>query len=116
MKNNLIFIGLNRTCEEDTEDLLRCFRQSELGIKYKIEFGNVHCIKTNGHDRRAPIVARFLYYRDLEYVLGFAHKLKGISYGIKEQFFQNQTEQEKVVPGDKRGSTTDESSKMVQDR
>jgi DNA repair ATPase RecN len=42
MKNNLIFTGLHEVSNEYTEDLLRDFLHSELGIDYKIEFGNVH--------------------------------------------------------------------------
>ena len=45
--------------------------------------------KTRGGDnRRAPIVARFIYHRDLEYILSIAHRLKGTQYGIREQFPQ----------------------------
>ena len=86
MKNNLIFTGLHRVPNEDTEKLLRCFLHHELGVNYKIEFGNVHRIRTNGDFRRAPIVARFLYHQDLEYVLSIANRLKGKHYGIREQF------------------------------
>ena len=42
MKNNLIFTGLLEVSNEYTEDLLRDVLHSELGIDYKIEFGNVH--------------------------------------------------------------------------
>lgn len=89
MKNNLIFTGLHRVPNENTEDLLRCFLYNELGVDYKIEFGNVHRFKTRGGDnRRAPIVARFLYHVDLEHVLRIANRLKGTQYGIREQFPQ----------------------------
>ena len=46
MKNNLIFTGLHRVPNENTEDLLRCFPYNKLGVDYKIEFGNVHRFKT----------------------------------------------------------------------
>jgi len=86
MKNNLIFTGLHRVQNEDTEELLRCFLYNELGVDYKIEFGNVHRFKTRGDYRRSPIVARFLYRKDLDYVLSIANRLKGKPYGIREQF------------------------------
>ena len=70
MKNNLIFTGLHRVRNENTESLLRCFLENELGIDYHIEFGNVHRFKSPNSDfRRSPIVARFLYHKDLEYIL-----------------------------------------------
>ena len=60
MKNNLIFTGLNRVQNEDTEDLLRGILHHELEINYRIEFGNVHPFKTrSGDNRRPPIVARY---------------------------------------------------------
>ena len=89
MKNNLIFTGLHRVHNANTENLLRNFLYHELGVEEKLEFGNVHRFKTRGGDnRRAPIVARFLYHAELEYVLSIAHRLKGTSYGIREQFPQ----------------------------
>ena len=75
MKNNLIFTGLHEVSNEYTEDLLRDFLYSELGIDYKIEFGNVHRFGRNAWDRR-PIVARFLYFVDLQHVLDSAYKLR----------------------------------------
>ena len=86
MKNNLIFNGLHRVQNEDTEKLLHGFLYDELGVEYKIEFGNVHRIKTRGDNRRAPIVARFIYHRDLRYVLEIANRLRGKPYSIREQF------------------------------
>ena len=50
---------------------------------YYIEFGNVHRFgsrqnNTNGTEiRPRPIVARFLYYNDLAYVLECAKRLRG---------------------------------------
>lgn len=86
MKNNLIFTGLARDRNEDTEELLRYFLHEELGIDYRIEFGNVHRFNTRKKRHRPPIVARFLYHKDLEFVLKNAYKLKGKPFGIKEQF------------------------------
>ena len=87
LKNNLIFTGLNRVQNEDTEDLLRGFLHHELEINYRIEFGNVHRFKTrSGDNRRPPIVARFLYHSDLRFVLNKANKLRGKPFGIREQF------------------------------
>ena len=85
MKNNLIFTGLQEVNNECTEDLLRDFLYSELEIDYKMEFGNVHCFGRNSWGRR-PIVARFLYFADLQHVLDNAYKLRNRPSGIKQQF------------------------------
>jgi hypothetical protein len=85
MKNNLIFSGLHEVREENTEMLLRHFPEKEIGIDYKIEFGNVHRFGKDPRGRR-PIVAIFLYFYDLQYVLNNAYRLKGTPYSIHQQF------------------------------
>ena len=85
LKINLTFTGLHEVNNECTEDLLRYFLYSELGIDYKIEFGNVHRFGRNAWGRH-PIVVRFLYFTDLQYVLDNAYKLRNRPFGIKQQF------------------------------
>ena len=85
MKNNLIFSGLHEVREENTEMLLRHFLEKEIGIDYKIEFGNVHRFGKDPRGRR-PIVAMFLYFYYLQYVLNNAYRFKGTPYSIHQQF------------------------------
>ena len=88
-----------------------------MGIQYYIEFGNVHRFKTNGDNRRAPIVARFLYHRDLEYVLSVAHRLKGKSYGIREQFPPEiEQRRKKLYPAMKQARQQNRQVTLVRDR
>ena len=92
MKNNLVFTGLGETADGETEAKLRDFLRCELNIDYYIELGNVHRFgsrqnNNNGAEiRTRPIVARFLYYSDLAYVLECAKRLSGKPYGINHQF------------------------------
>lgn len=90
MKNNLIFNGLREPINENTERLLRQFISTELNIKNRIEFGNVHRFghgaKPGKRGRPRPIIARFIYQNDLKYVLSNAYRLKGKGYSIKQQF------------------------------
>ncbi|KAK3107304.1 hypothetical protein FSP39_011554 [Pinctada imbricata] len=87
MKNNLIFTGLSgETNTEDTEGVLRDFIYYELGIDSNIEFGNVHRYGKRINGKPRPIVARFLYHKDLAFVKRNAYKLKGSNFGINEQF------------------------------
>lgn len=86
MKNNLVFTGLRHTQDELCERKLRLFIQEQLGIEHHIEFGNVHRFGRRGKNNSRPIVARFLYYSDLQLVLQNAHLLKGTPFGISEQF------------------------------
>lgn len=118
MKNNLIFSGLHRVRDEDTESLLRCFLNQELGIEYHIEFGNIHRFNSPHSDyRKAPIVARFLYHRDLEYVLSIAYRLKGKPYGIREQFPPEIEQRRKpLYPVMRKAKQQYRQAKLVRDR
>jgi hypothetical protein len=118
MKSNLIFTGLNRVQNEDTEDLLCGFLHHELEINYRIEFGNVHRFKTRSGDNRSPpIVARFLYHSDLRFVLNNANKLRGKPFGIREQFpFEIEQRRKILYPIMKDVKRTNQRVTLVRDR
>ncbi|CAC5397650.1 unnamed protein product [Mytilus coruscus] len=86
MKNNLIFSGLGFQADEQCEEKIQNFVQIELGINYKISFGNVHCFGKKGKNGVRPIVSRFVYRREMEHVLRQTYILKGKPFGICEQF------------------------------
>lgn len=86
MKNNLIFTNLVEQPTEDVERKLQTFIYEQLGIEHQIEFGNVHRFGKKNPKYPRPIVARFLYHKDLRLVLERAKWLKGTPYGIHEQF------------------------------
>lgn len=88
MKYNLIFTNLVEERYEDVELKLRTFLYNELGIQHSrdIQFGNVHRFGRRNRGGVRPIVARFLYYKDLELVLSEARWLKGTMWRIHEQF------------------------------
>lgn len=85
MKNNLIFTGLYEVRDENTEELLRHFLYKEIGIDFRIDFGNVHRFSHKPRGKR-PIVARFIHFNDLQYVLNNAYRLRNTPYGIRQQF------------------------------
>ena len=123
MKNNLIFTGLVETRREDTEAKLREFLRCELGIDYHIEIGNVH--RFGSHQKREsqpvrknrPIVARFIYNRDLQYVLESAKYLKGRPFGINQQFpAEIENRRRELYPIMKEAKNKGETAKMVRDK
>ncbi|CAG2193290.1 unnamed protein product [Mytilus edulis] len=61
-----------------------------LHITHRIEFGNVHRFgygaKPGRRGRPRPIVARFLYYKDLARSLSNTYRLKGKPFGVNQQF------------------------------
>ncbi|XP_062572580.1 putative leucine-rich repeat-containing protein DDB_G0290503 [Saccostrea cucullata] len=86
MKYNLIFSGIHENVPENTEETLRGFLAEELDIDYDIEFTVVHRFGQKNNKRNRPIVAKFIYQRDLDYVLQCAYKLKGKTFQINRQF------------------------------
>ena len=116
MKNNLIFTGLWEVRDENTEDLLRTFLYRELGIEYRIEFGNVHRFSHKPRGKR-PIVARFIYHRDLQYVLECAHRLRNSPYGIRQQFPKEvEDKRKKLYPIQKEAKRHGKNAVLVRDR
>ncbi|XP_063436930.1 uncharacterized protein LOC134718363 [Mytilus trossulus] len=116
MKNNLIFTGLYGIRDENTEELLRGFLHTEIGIDYQIEFGNVHRFGRSQRGMR-PIVARFLYQADLQYVLENAYRLHNTRYGIKQQFPKEiEDRRKKLYPIMKEAKYNRRNVKLVRDR
>jgi hypothetical protein len=126
MKYNLAFTGLKETPYENTEENLRGFLGKELGIGHWIEFGNVHRFgpknTENENMRRKfyqihrPIVARFIYHRDLAYVLENAKKLKGKPFTINQQFpLEVENKRKRLYPVMKRTRDNDHFTGMVRD-
>jgi predicted N-formylglutamate amidohydrolase len=84
--NYWVFTNLAEQPTEDVELKLRTFIFEKLGIEHKIEIGNVHLFGKRYNDRPRPIVARFVYHKDLRMVLDQATWLKNTPFGIHEQF------------------------------
>ena len=85
MKSNLIFNGLKEIRNEDTEDMIRQFLEDELGIRERVEISAVHRFGKK-KDGIRPIVVRFLYMKDLEYILKHAYRLRNTRFSIRQQF------------------------------
>jgi hypothetical protein len=51
---------------ENCENKLRHFIYQEMKIPERIEFGNIHRFGKMNSERPRPIIARFLYYSDLD--------------------------------------------------
>jgi hypothetical protein len=64
----LIFTGLDEQADENCENKLRYFIYQEMKIPERIEFGNIHRFGKKNAERPRPIIARFLYYLDLDKV------------------------------------------------
>ncbi|CAC5404091.1 unnamed protein product [Mytilus coruscus] len=87
-----------------------------ISIDYKIEFGNVHRFGRSQRGMR-PIVARFIYQYDLQYVLDNAYRLRNTRYGIKQQFPKEIEDRRKqLYPIMKEAKYNRRNVKLVRDR
>ncbi|XP_069110390.1 uncharacterized protein [Argopecten irradians] len=86
MKQSLVFHGLREDKHEDTESRLKDFIYYELCIEKNIEFTNVHRFGRHVFGKSRPIVAVFMYQKDLQLVRKNAHYLKDTNFWINEQF------------------------------
>ena len=55
-------------------------------IPERIEFGNIHRFGKMNSERPRPIIARFLYYSDLDKAKKAERNLRGTYFGVNEQF------------------------------
>ena len=117
MKNNLIFTGLAESSNENTEHVLRYFILQEPGVEWDIEFGNVHRFGKRRDGNPRPIVACFLFYKDLAMVKSKAYRLKNKPYGITEQFLAIiEVKRMKLYPVAKRFRLAGHMTKLVCDK
>ena len=78
----MIFTGLGHSHSEECELKLRDFIYKVLRINHFIEIGNVHRFGKKGVNEAIPIVARFIYRRDLELVLKNGYRLRNIHHTV----------------------------------
>ena len=118
MKNNLVFVGIaGDSKEENSEVVLRDFLYHELGLEENIKFGNVHIFRRRFRNSPIPIVARFLYHKDLAYVLSQGFRLKGTKFGIREQFPpESEEERRKLYPLVQQMKRPGNTTKIVRDK
>ena len=105
MQENLIFSGIPensniRNGSENCEAIIKNFIDVELNIKNEIKFDRVHRLgKFNrNHKYPRPIIAKFTYFKDKEYVKQTAYRqLRNTNYRVSEQFPQEMANRRKVL-------------------
>ncbi|VDI59818.1 Hypothetical predicted protein [Mytilus galloprovincialis] len=117
MKNNLIFSGLDFQQNEICDAKIQNFLEAELGINYRVSFGNVHRFGKPGLNGVRPIVTRFIYRREMEHVLSRTYKLKGKKFGISEQFPPEiENKRKDLYPIMKKAKSEGKKVKLVRDK
>ncbi|CAG2190917.1 unnamed protein product [Mytilus edulis] len=116
----------NKVVEESVENFqqneicdakIQNFLEAELGINYRVSFGNVHHFGKPGLNGVRPIVTRFIYRREMEHVLSRTYKLKGKTFGISEQFPPEiENKRKELYPVMKKAKVESKKVKLVRDK
>ncbi|CAH3152538.1 unnamed protein product, partial [Pocillopora meandrina] len=93
-RENIKIFNVKEESVENTEELIRKLFVTKLQIPNKdvknIRFERVHRIPSRAPDRRSsrprPVIARFSFYQDKEFVRSFYENLKGTVIGIANDF------------------------------
>jgi hypothetical protein len=91
MRDNLIFYNLPEIEHENTTKMIHQLLEDKLGmkdVKVQVKIDRSHRLgrKREGNSKLRPIVAKFNYHQDKEFIRRNANKLKGTKIGISEQF------------------------------
>ena len=120
MRENLVFGGIKETFTradqpEDCESILRTFLSEVMDLSKYFEFDRVHRLGRfrPGNSRPRPIVAKFTFYRDKEFVRHQAPKvLIGTEYSVNEQFPKAIEDRRKVLYPIAKNARRNESNKV----
>ena len=87
---NIDEVGSSTGRNEDTEEVLRCFLERELGYMdaRTVELQRVHRVEKSKNGKPRPIFARFLRFKDCQQLLSLGHKLMDTNFQIYKDFPQ----------------------------
>ncbi|CAB4004850.1 Hypothetical predicted protein, partial [Paramuricea clavata] len=94
MRDNLLFFNISEDENENTSETIYDILENKMGIedaKNRVKIDRSHRLGKPTHPsiRRTkprPIVAKFNFFQDREFIRKYARKLKGTRIGISEQF------------------------------
>ena len=91
MCDNLLFFNMPENEGENTTEMIHHLLESKMEVedaRNKLKIDRSHRIgkKKAGNNRPRPIVVKFNYHQDREFVRINTKKLKGTKIGISEQF------------------------------
>ncbi|CAB4029628.1 Hypothetical predicted protein, partial [Paramuricea clavata] len=91
MRDNLLFFNMPESEKENTTEMIHELLESKIGIadaRNTVKIDRSHRIsrKRDGDRKPRPIVVKFNYHQDREFVRLNAKKLRGTRIGISEQF------------------------------
>ncbi|WAR28630.1 hypothetical protein MAR_014334, partial [Mya arenaria] len=122
MRENLIFSGIPEINHatfkergEDCEQTIQNIIKNDMNVEREILFDRVHRLgKYNrNHQYPRPIIAKFTFYKDREYIRQTAHSsLGGTDYYVKEQFPPEIESERKLLYGPAREARENKENKV----
>ena len=91
MRDNLLFFNMPENDKENTTEMIHDLLENKIGIedaRNKVKIDRSHRVgcRRVGNNKPRPIVVKFNFHQDREYVRMNAKNLKGMTIGISEQF------------------------------
>jgi hypothetical protein len=122
MRDNLLFFNIPENDKENTTELIHELLESKMEIKEargNVKIDRSHRIGRKREDQRKPrpIVVKFNFHQDREYVRLNAKKLKGTNIGVSEQFPEEIERIRKTLyPELKKAKSEGKRAKIVRDK
>lgn len=86
MKDNLLFLNIPETPDEDTEQVALKFIEKDMAVTDVKNLEVVHRFGKSFHGKHRPILVKFLQRKDREKVLNNGKNLKGTNYQVRVQY------------------------------
>ena len=89
-KENIKIFNVQETADENTEAVIKKFLNEDLKIPQtnvdEIRFEQAHRLPTRRSKKPRPIIARFSFFQDKEFVWSFIKSLKGSNIAIANDY------------------------------
>ena len=122
MRDNLMFFNIPENEPENTTDIIHKILEEKMEIRdaqNTVKIDRSHRIgkKREGNQKPRPIVVKFNFYQDREYVRTHARKLKGTNIGISEQYPEEiESIRKTLYPELKKAKAEGKRAKIVRDK
>ncbi len=122
MRDNLLFFNMPENDKENTTEMIHDLLENKLEIedaRNKIKIDRSHRIGRIrvGNNKPRPIVVKFNFHQDCEYVRMNAKKLKGTKIGISERFPEEiESIRKTLYPELKKAKREGKRAKIVKDK
>ncbi|XP_028409101.1 protein unc-13 homolog C-like [Dendronephthya gigantea] len=122
MRDNLLFFNMPENDKENTTEMIHELLETKMGMedaRNNVKIDRSHRIgrRKEGNRKPRPIVVKFNYHQDREFVRLNARKLKGTTIGVSEQFPEEiETIRKSLYPELKKAKSEGKRARIVKDK